>query len=78
MFEKSEGQERRIRESQARARAEHTRRTILDLLRGGPMSRTDLQAKLAGNASLAVVNYHLGVLLDAREIVREGGLYRLA
>jgi hypothetical protein len=42
------------------------------------MSRGDLQAKLAGNATLSVVNYHLKVLLEAREIVSENGLYRLA
>jgi len=78
MFEgKGEGQERRIKEAQARARAERTRHALLDLLRDGPMSRVDLQARLAGNAPLSVVSYHLTVLLDAKEIVSEDGLYRL-
>lgn len=79
MFEESEERERRrIGESQVRAKAERTRRSMLDLLRDGPMSRLDLQAKMAGNVPLAVVNYHLTVLLDARQIVNEDGLYRLA
>lgn len=79
MFEQQgERRERRIRESQARAKAEGTRRALLGLLRDGPMSRSELQARLVGNAPLSVVNYHLTVLLDAGAVVNEDGLYRLA
>ena len=78
MFEESEERERRIKEAQARARAERTRRSLLELLGDGPLSRNDLRARLAEEATLAVVNYHLTVLLDARQIVSEDGLYRLA
>jgi DNA-binding transcriptional ArsR family regulator len=77
MFEGyGEARERRIRESQARAKAEDTRRTILDLLRDGPMTRAELRAKLGESTSLSLLNYHLTVLLDARQIASEGGLYR--
>ena len=79
MFEESEAeQSRRITELQARARAEATRRAMLDLLRDGPRSSAGLRAKLGGDASITVVNYHLAVLLNDRAVVREGDLYRLA
>lgn len=79
MFEEGDAvRRRRTEEAEARARAEGTRRAMLDLLRDGPLSRVDLQAKLAENAPLSVVNYHLAVLLDAREIVSEDERYRLA
>lgn len=76
--ESDDGRERRITESQARARAEETRRAILDLLRDGPMSSMDLRAKLPTDASISLVNYHLTVLVNAREVVSKDGLYRLA
>jgi DNA-binding transcriptional ArsR family regulator len=79
MFEKNEGgRSRRIAETQARARAEGTRRAMLDLLREGPMSGVDLRARLAEDAPISVVNYHLAVLESDREIVSENGIYRLA
>jgi len=78
MFEESDaGRQRRIAESRARARAEGTRRALLHLLRGGPLSSVDLRAGLAGDAPISVVNYHLAVLVDGKEIVNENGLYRL-
>jgi predicted transcriptional regulator len=78
MFEESdEGQQRRTAESEARARAESTRRSMIALLRDGPMNSIDLRAKLATDASISVVNYHLAVLVDGEEIVNEEGLYRL-
>jgi hypothetical protein len=78
MFEESDERERRrIEESQVRAKAERTRRSMLDLLRDGPKTRLDLRAGLPGDVPLAVVNYHLTVLLDARQVVGEDGLYRL-
>lgn len=76
--EDDDRQERRIAEARVRARAETTRRALLDLLREGPMSSDDLRARLAGDASISVVNYHLGVLLDSKEILSEDGIYRLA
>jgi len=79
MFEeKDEGRERRIREARARTRAEETRRAMLELLRDGPLSSAEMRAKLAEDATLSVVNYHLSVLVSGGEVVNEGDLYRLA
>jgi predicted transcriptional regulator len=79
IFEQGDdGRQRRIAESRARARADETRRAMLDLLREGPMSSDELRARLASDASISVVNYHLGVLVDDKAIVNEDGLYRLA
>jgi len=76
--EKGEGRERRIRESRARTRAEDTRRAMRELLRHGPLSSAEVRAKLAEDASLSVVNYHLSVLVSDGEVINEGNLYRLA
>jgi predicted transcriptional regulator len=79
MFEeKNEGQERRAKAFQARTRAEETRRAMLGLLRHDPLSGAELRAKLAGDATLSVVNYHLSVLVSDGDVVNEGGVYRLA
>jgi predicted transcriptional regulator len=79
MFEESDaGHRRRDREARARAKAEATRRALLDLLREGPMSGRELRTRLAADASVSVVNYHLAVLVSDREVVAEDGLYRLA
>lgn len=74
-----ERRERRIKEVQARTKAEKTRRAMLDLLRQGPLSTAELRAKLPGEVTVSVANYHLGVLVSAGEIVAAGDdLYRLA
>lgn len=79
MFEdQGEGQARRNKESRARAKADATRRALLDLLRSGPMTNADLRGRLASDAPISVVNYHLSVLVQAGEVVNEDGLYRLA
>lgn len=79
MFDESDAeQERRVTEAQARARAEATRSAMLEVLREGPMSRADLRARLGEDAPVSVVNYHLAVLVNDREIVNEEGVYRLA
>jgi predicted transcriptional regulator len=70
---------RRIREAQARTKAEETRRALLALLREGPLSTAELRAKLGGEVTVSVLNYHLGVLVSGGEIVAEDDdLYRLA
>lgn len=70
---------RRIREAQARTRSEETRHAMVALLRGGPLSAAELRAKLAGEVTVSVLNYHLGVLVSAGEIVAAGDdTYRLA
>jgi len=76
--EKGEGRERRLRESQARTRAEETRRAMRELLRDGPLSSAEVRAKLTDDVTLSVVNYHLSVLVSDGEVVNEGDLYRLA
>lgn len=79
MFEEdNERRERRLAELRVRARAESTRRAMLELLREGPMSSDQLRARLPSDATIPVVNYHLGVLVDGKEVVHEDGIYRLA
>lgn len=78
MFEEQgEGPERRDRESRARTKAGETRRAMRELLREGPLSSAEVRAKLGGDASLSVVNYHLSVLVSDGEVVNEGDAYRL-
>lgn len=76
--EGDERRERRIREAQARTKAVVTRRAMLELLREGPLSTAELRAKLPGEITVSVANYHLGVLVSSGEVVAAGDdLYRL-
>lgn len=78
MFEESDkARERRIREVQARAKSENARRTIVGLLGEGPLSSSEIQARLP-DTPMSLLNYHLAVLVDAGEIVNEAEAYRQA
>jgi predicted transcriptional regulator len=79
MFEETdEARERRLREQQARARSENTRRTIVALLGDGPMSSREIKARLPTNVSMSLLSYHLSVLVEGGAIVRDAETYRLS
>lgn len=79
MFEESdEARKRRMREVQARAKSEDTRRLIVGLLSDGPLSGREIKRRLPADIPMSLLNYHLAVLVEAEEIVNEAGTYRLA